>query len=180
MDVELKWRGIQLLPAIPLDGIPYKAFYLQRLGTSMAVKRRQEQVRQAAKGVGVDIDFERIPRMPNTAKAHSLFLNVMKFSKPEDVNLLIEGLFSAYFHHSENISDPAVLQKIAVYCGFDEGKIKQILADPQTPFISANTGGKGVPYFVIDGSFALAGAHAASTLYDAMLDALELQRQVAV
>lgn len=173
VSVSLRWRGIQLLSAIPVDGIPFKAFYLQRLGTSMAVRLRQEQVRQAAKAVGVEIDFERIPRMPNTAKAHSLFSNALKLADATRHDLLLEGIFSAYFQHSENISDNAALEKIATYCGYEEAPIKAILDSPNVPFISANTGGKGVPYFVFDGAFALAGAQPASMLYQVMLESLE-------
>jgi predicted DsbA family dithiol-disulfide isomerase len=175
IQVAIKWRGVQLLPSIPVDGIPFKAFYLQRLGTTTAVRMRQEQVRQAAKAVGVDIDFERIPRMPNTAKAHSLLSNALQLAAPSQYDLLLEGVFSAYFHHSENISDPAVLQKIATYCGYAEAPIKALLDEPNTPFISVNTGGKGVPYFVFDGAFALAGAQPAEMLYQALLEAFEAQ-----
>lgn len=47
----LHWRGIQLLPQIPMEGIPFDAFYLKRLGSATAVRMRQDQVRQAAKTV---------------------------------------------------------------------------------------------------------------------------------
>ncbi len=173
VDVNIKWYGVQLLPAMPIDGIPFKAFYLQRLGSSMAVRLRQEQVRQAAKVVGVEIDFERIPRMPNTAKAHSLLSNALKLADAKRHDLLLEGIFSAYFHHSENISDASTLEKIATYCGYEAGAIKAILDSPNVPFVSASTGGKGVPYFVFDGTFALAGAQPATMLYQAMLESLE-------
>ena len=175
--VNLNWRGVQLLPHIADEGIPFKAFYLQRLGTSTAVKMRQAQVRQAAQAVGVEIDFERIPRMPNTAKAHHFFKNAARRMSPEQQDRLLEGIFSAYFHHSENISDPATLQKIAVYCGIAEETVSPILNQTDISFVSANTGGKGVPYFVFDGSSAMAGAQPAAVLYQAMLDALETQGQ---
>lgn len=180
VDVNIKWRGVQLLPSMPIDGIPYKAFYLQRLGNKTAVSMRQEQVRQAAKAVGVEIDFERIPRMPNTARAHSIFANAMRLGDSAQHDLFLEGLFSAYFHHSENISDPDVLQKIAMYCGYPEAQIKELLDAPDIPFISANTGGKGVPYFVFDASYAMAGAYHSSIFYKTMLDVLVAQKQAVV
>jgi len=151
VDVLLRWRGVQLLPQIPEEGIPFEAFYLK--------------------------DFERIYRMPNTAKAHSLFVNALKKSSSEQSERLLEGLFSAYFHHSENIGDAAVLRKIAMYCGYAEDVIDSILAEPAIPFISKDTGGKGVPYFVFDGCFAMAGAQPADALYKAMLDTLAAQGQ---
>ena len=179
VEVVLNWKGVQLLTQIPADGIPFQAFYLQRLGSSVAVRMRQAQVRQAAGMVGVEIDFEKIPRMPNTAKAHQFFKNALEMSNPIQADRLLEGLFSAYFHHSENISDIAVLQKIATYCGFEEDAIARISDVPDHLFISADTGGKGVPYFVFDGGFAMAGAQPADVLYKAMLEALSAQGQPA-
>lgn len=173
--VQIRWRGIQLLPALPIDGVPFKAFYLQRLGSAAAVRMRQEQVRLAAKAVGVEIDFERIARMPNTAKAHNLMSNAAKLADTKKQDLLLEGIFSAYFHHSENISDASTLEKIATYCGYEVGPIKAILDSPNVAFVSANTGGKGVPYFVFDGALALAGAQPANVLYQAMLEAIEVK-----
>ena len=177
VEVILNWRGVQLLPHIPVEGIPFKAFYLQRLGTSTAVKMRQAQVRHAAQAAGVEIDFERIQRMPNTAKAHYFFKNAAKRISREQQDRLLEGIFSAYFHHSENIGEGAVLEKIASYCGIADSSILPILDEPNISFVSANTGGKGVPYFVFDGSSAMAGAQPAAVLYQAMLDALETQGQ---
>lgn len=175
LDVQIRWRGIQLLPAIPIDGVPFKAFYLQRLGSAAAVRMRQEQVRQAAKAVGVKIDFERIARMPNTAKAHNLMSNAAKLADAKKHDLLLEGIFSAYFHHGENISDTATLQKIASYCGYEATDTQAILAYPMQPFISADTGGKGVPYFVFDGALVLAGAQPTNVLYQSMLEAIEVK-----
>lgn len=175
LDVHIRWRGIQLLPAMPIDGVPFKAFYLQRLGSAVAVRMRQEQVRQAAKAVGVEIDFERIARMPNTAKAHNLMSNAAKLADAKKQDLLLEGIFSAYFHHGENISDTTTLQKIASYCGYETTDTQAILANPMQPFISADTGGKGVPYFVFNGALALAGAQPANVLYQVMLEAIEVK-----
>ncbi|WP_086164427.1 DsbA family oxidoreductase [Acinetobacter sp. ANC 4654] len=175
--VKLQWKGVQLLPHIPVDGIPFHAFYLQRLGSMTAVRMRQAQVRQAAKAVSIHLDFDRIPRMPNTAKAHSFYANARKISDAAQSDRLLEGLYSAYFHHSENISDTEVLRKIATYCGLSEEVIDEIIEKPHTPFFNTDTGGKGVPYFVFDRSFAMVGAQPADELYQAMLDALLVERR---
>lgn len=173
--VVLNWRGVQLLPHMPDQGMPFQAFYLQRLGSTTAVRMRQMQVRQAAKAVGIDLDFERIVRMPNTAKAHTLLFNALKIGSAEQNNRLLEGIFSAYFHHSENINDAYTLAKIAGYCGFQDSCVDEILTQPLFEFSSANTGGKGVPYFVFNGRFAMAGAQPATQLYQAMLETLMIQ-----
>lgn len=172
IDVILHWRGVQLLPHIPVEGVPFQAFYLKRLGSVTSVRMRQAQVRQAANVVGVDLDFDRIKRMPNTAQAHHLLEHALKIGSPKQCDMLLEQLFAAYFHHSEDIGDTAVLLKIAALCGFSADTLGNYLDEP---FISANTGGNGVPYFIFDGRSALAGAHSADILYKAMLEALATQ-----
>ncbi|OTG64198.1 DsbA family oxidoreductase [Acinetobacter silvestris] len=172
VEVKLLWHGVQLIPQLPVEGVPFQAFYLKRLGSATSVRMRQAQVRQAANTVGVDIDFDRIKRMPNTAKAHHLLENALKIGHPEQCDLLLERLFAAYFHHSEDIGDTAVLLKIAEFCGFSAEILGNGLDEP---FISADTGGNGVPYFIFDGCSALAGAHPAEVLYKTMLDVLATQ-----
>jgi len=177
--VKLQWRGVQLLPHIPTDGVPFEAFYLKRLGSIAAIKMRQTQVHQAAKAVSLDFNLDRIPRMPNTAKVHSFFIHVAKFGSAEQSERLLEGLFSAYFRDAENIGDSAVLDKIASYCGYADKTIKAALHESSLPFHSKDTGGKGVPYFIFNASYAMAGAQTAETFYQAMLEVLMDRGQVA-
>lgn len=180
VEVILHWHGVQLLPHLPAHGVPFKEFYLERLGGESAVSMRQAQVRKAAHAVGVDIHFDRIMRMPNTAKAHQLFAKALKVGTPEQCEMLLERIFAAYFHYSEDIGDSSVLLDILNSFGFSEA-IKNGDLDPEVssqPFISANTGGKGVPYFIFNNQYALAGAHSADTLYKVMLEALASQGEV--
>ncbi|OTG82299.1 DsbA family oxidoreductase [Acinetobacter sp. ANC 4648] len=178
VEVKLFWHGVQLIPDLPVEGVPFQAFYLKRLGSVTSVRMRQTQVRQAANVIGVDIDFDRIIRMPNTAKAHYLMENALKVGRQEQCDMLLEQLFAAYFHHSEDIGDIEVLLKIAEFCGFSAATLSKNLNQSDEPFRSANTGGNGVPYFIFDGRSTLAGAHSADVLYKAMLEALATQGQV--
>ena len=172
VSVIITWHGVQLLPQLPNEGVPFTEFYLKRLGGKDAVRLRQDQVHKAAKSVGIEIDFSRILRMPNTAIAHHFFSQALKFSSSEQCDRLLEGLFSAYFHHSENLSDIAILKKVAEYCGFSNEILNKILAQSTQTFISAKSSGNGVPYFVFDQRLALAGAVPAETLHYAMRQAL--------
>lgn len=177
--VKLQWRGVQLLPHIPTNGVPFEAFYLKRLGSIAAIKMRQAQVHQAAKAVSIDLNLDRIQRMPNTEKVHSFFINVARFGSAEQSERLLEGLFSAYFRNAENIGDSAVLDKIASYCGYADELISTALHEASIPFLSKDTGGKGVPYFIFNASYAMAGAQTAETFYQAILEVLMDRGQVA-
>lgn len=175
VEVMIRWHGVQLIPQLPLAGVPFEAFYRERLGSSEGVQRRQAQVRQAAQAVGVDINFSRIQRMPNTVKAHRLFERASEMGQPEQLEQLLERLFAGYFHHAEDLTDTAVLVKIAAECGFSQEDLAINLDQPEQAFVSANTGGHGVPYFIFDQRLALAGAHPAHVLCDAMFEALATQ-----
>lgn len=177
VSVTIAWHGVQLLPQIPSEGVPFTEFYLQRLGGKTAVRLRQDHIHRAAKTVGVEINFSRIFRMPNTLKAHSFFKQALKFGGKEQNDKLLEGLFSAYFQHSEDLNDLNVLKRIAEYSGFSYEMLEDILNLTNSPFFSADTGGKGVPYFVFDEGFAIAGAQPAQVLYQAMLEVLSTQGQ---
>lgn len=71
--VAVVWHSVQLLPDVPAQGWDFNAFYLQRLGGEQALGQRQAQVNAAASRAGFQIDFSKIPRMPNTLQAHQLF-----------------------------------------------------------------------------------------------------------
>ncbi len=175
VEVVLTWRGVQLLPHIPVEGVPFDAFYQQRLGSPDAVRMRQAQVRQAAHAVGVDIDFSKIKLMPNTAKAHQLLAMAVQVGTAAQIDQLLERLFSAYFHLSADLGDSENLLKIAQSCGFAADDINNASGQLDQPFDSANTGSNGVPYFIFNQRLAVAGAHPAETLYTAMLEALVTQ-----
>ncbi|MEM5297158.1 hypothetical protein VSR82_22850 [Burkholderia sp. JPY481] len=42
--VSVQWRSHQLLPGIPVEGLPYQAFYRDRLGSAQAVAARRAEV----------------------------------------------------------------------------------------------------------------------------------------
>lgn len=175
VEVVIYWHGVQLIPQLPLEGVPFEAFYRERLGSSEGVQRRQAQVRQAAQAVGVDIDFSTIKKMPNTVKAHRLFARALEIGTAEQQDKLLERLFAAYFYRAEDITDRAVLVRIAAECGLSLDHLSIDLDQADQTFVSANTGGHGVPYFIFDQRLALAGAHPAHVLCDVMFEALATQ-----
>lgn len=98
---------VQLLPGLPANGLPFHAFYLQRLGSEQAVRERQAQVRAAASVVGEDIDFSRIRRMPNTGNAHRLLQRATGLLQASQLEALLAQLFIAYFHQGRDLGTAA-------------------------------------------------------------------------
>lgn len=167
IQVQVRWHGMQLLPQLPQDGVPFEAFYLHRLGSAQAVQARQAQVLEAANGAGLDIDFPSIHVMPHTARAHHLLAQVLKDSPPQH-EALVEHLFHAHFSEGRNIGDPDTLVSLAQECGVDEQRAKQWVEN-NSPIAHTDTGIQaGVPYFVFDQRWTLSGAHPPQVLLQAM------------
>ncbi|MCY1335287.1 DSBA-like thioredoxin domain protein [compost metagenome] len=172
--VELDWGGVQLLPDVPAVGLPFAEFYRQRLGSAEAVRLRQAQVQQAAAAAGEALDLAGIRTMPNTADAHRLFERAAALGRPAQRDALLERLFAAYFHHGEDLGDCDTLLAIAEASGFARSTVESCLLGDSSPYQGrySGAGGLGVPYFVFDGCFALAGAQSDDVLLGAMRRAL--------
>lgn len=176
VQVDLQWRGVQLLPGLPANGVPFHAFYVQRLGSEQAVRERQAQVRAAASVVGEDIDFTRIRRMPNTANAHRLLQRAAGMLSARRLETLLAQLFIAYFHQGRDLGDSRTLLAIAQSCGLAAAQVADCLRDDGSPFLDgAGRAGSAVPRFRFNEGRLIAGAQPAEVLFAAMQQALQAQ-----
>ncbi|MNC42055.1 DSBA-like thioredoxin domain protein [compost metagenome] len=172
VEVELAWHGVQLLPHLPAEGVPFVEFYRQRLGSAEAVRVRQGQVRQAAAAVDLSIDFSGIPTMPNTADAHRLLQRASELGSEAQRDALLERLLAAHFHLGENLGDSATLLKIAESCGYPRALLADCLEGARSPFDDNGMGARGVPYFIFNRRQAVSGAQPAEVLVQCMQQAL--------
>jgi predicted DsbA family dithiol-disulfide isomerase len=172
--VVVEWRSHELLPDTPEAGLDYETFYLRRLGGAEAVALRRLQVREAARQAGVELAFERISRLPNTARAHDLLARAGADGDRARQAALVERLFVAYFQEGQDIGHPDVLEQLGRDCGLPES----VLSAPAPAWDALRTrtrrphgtrGIDGVPFFFIDGSHAIAGAVSADRLLGTML-----------
>lgn len=158
VEVVLHWRSVQLLPQIVSPGVPFKPFYIHRLGSAEAVGMRQAQVRLAGAAEGLNFDFERIEVMPNTLAAHRWIAYTAQHADLATVERLIERLFKAHFLKGENIGDAAVLDRIGVEQQMARGEAEL------APFAAM----QGVPSFNFNGRIHLSGAQGVHRLLAAM------------
>lgn len=171
--VEQQWHGVQLLPHLPAEGVPFAAFYLERLGSAEAVSLRQAQVQRAASVAGLDLDLSRIAQMPNTADAHRLLACTAALGQPAQRDALLERLFAAYFQHGENLGDGATLLAIAQACGFDTAQLAPVLRGNGQPYFAPGaSAAQGVPHFIFNKRLEVSGAQSANALLLAMRRAL--------
>ena len=146
--VTLTWRSQPLLPDIPPQGVPFREFYLGRLGSAEAVAARQAQVVAAASRVGLALDFSTIEVMPDTRAAHGLVADAQAQCGADTVDALIEDLFGMHFARGMNLGDGQLLDALAA----DHGVTRSHAVPAASPGVS------GVPLFVADRTEALSGA----------------------
>lgn len=178
VEASVEWRAHLLLPGTPTAGIPYQAFYEQRLGSKAAVASRRAQVQAAAQATGITFAFERIELMPNTLAAHQLIDCAGEISNAEQMADLIERLFTAYFMDGRNIGEIAVLHAIAAEAGLPAAPIQAALAATERrltlleKLATSSDEISGVPYFDFNKRLAISGAHPPAELLAAMEQAL--------
>jgi predicted DsbA family dithiol-disulfide isomerase len=81
----------------------------------------------------------------------------------------------AYFTESEPIGEQEVLQRVAVDAGLDADEVAEVLASERyvdavlaDEQLAGQIGINGVPFFVIDGRYAVSGAQPADLLLQAL------------
>ena len=171
----VSWRAYQLNPDLPAEGIDRAEHYRRKFGTAAAAMI--ERVRNAGRGIGLELKLERITRQPNTLAAHAL---VELAADGELQTRLAEALFQAFFMDGRDIGDPAVLLEIATGVGMrkelaeaaldPEGSVQQLVAAGESEL--REFGVNGVPLCIIGredtGRIAVSGAQGADALIEAM------------
>jgi predicted DsbA family dithiol-disulfide isomerase len=174
--VEVRWRGVQLLPQLPAEGWPFLDFYLQRLGGEAAVRARQAMVLDAARAAGATVDFASMRLMPNTANAHRVFAAAAVLGTPAQADALLERLFAAHFSGGADLGSRTVLLAEAAACGLAPERLAGALPDAPRAFDAGRTASPdpfgGVPCFVFDGGIYLSGAQPPARLHAMMRQAL--------
>jgi predicted DsbA family dithiol-disulfide isomerase len=159
---QISWRPFQLNPTMPKSGLDRRAYLDAKFGGAEARRAIEERVAKAGEADGIVFAFDRIQRTPNTFEAHRLIWFAQQQRKQDD---LVDALFHAYFSQGRDIGDRKTLVDVAREAGLDRDEVGQFLArDIGVEEIRAEeaTGHKlgirGVPYFVLNATYAISGA----------------------
>lgn len=161
-DVEIHWRAFQLNPDMPVQGMPRQTYLQTKFGGAERASQIYETIRENGRKEGLDFQFEKIGTTPNTVRAHRL----IRFAAENGASdALVERLFTAYFYDGLDIGEIDTLADLAAEAGLDRAAAQTFLesnesvADvlAETRFAYEN-GINGVPCFIFDRRYALAGA----------------------
>jgi len=161
--VTVLWRPFLLNPDLPLDGIDRGTYLDRKFGGAARVQRMHGAVTAAGRTEGIDFAFERITRTPNTLHSHRLIRFAGQIGRESDT---VEAVYNAYFCQGLDIGDAGVLIDIGRRMGLDETELAIYLASDRdiTQMMNDNArahrlGVNGVPCLIVDGAYAMAGAH---------------------
>jgi predicted DsbA family dithiol-disulfide isomerase len=169
VDARVRWSPFQLNPDMPREGRNRREYYHDKFGPD---RYRDLRAHLDAAGADDGIVFCDAPDAvaPNTLSAHVL-MHWATAADDVDENALAERLFRAHHVACENIGDPEVLVRIASESGLDADDVRARLAAREDEALvkeriveSAARGVTGVPFFVVDGRFAISGAQPVDVL----------------
>jgi predicted DsbA family dithiol-disulfide isomerase len=158
---DIRWRPFQLNPDMPSEGMDRHAYLEMKFGEDQALLV-YDRIRRTAEEAGLDVDFNRIERTPNTLDAHRL----LRWARIEGrQNGVADALFRRYFVEGEDISDLRVLVDVARQVGLDAELVARLLdsaADVEEvreeDRQARAMGVTGVPTFLIGGRYVVPGA----------------------
>ncbi|MEM1266312.1 MAG: DsbA family oxidoreductase [Pseudomonadota bacterium] len=160
--LDIHWRPFQLNPNMPAEGMDRRAYLEAKFGGPEGARRVYGQIADRARDAGLEIDFEAIPRTPNTINAHRLIRWARVEGKQTEI---VTELFQRYFERQEDISDPSVLTDAAVTAGLEGPVVAKLLsgeadiAETRAEDAEARQiGVTGVPTFILGRRYALPGA----------------------
>lgn len=160
--VEIFWRAFQLNPDMPVQGMPRQLYLQTKFGGPERAEQIYDNIRANGEKEGIAFRFDLIEHTPNTVKAHRTLRHATNLGFGD---AMAERLFTGYFLEGANIGEPDVLADLAGEVGMDGDECRDWLASSaENPEIMAETrfayenGINGVPCFVFNRRYALAGA----------------------
>ncbi len=170
-EIEIVWRSFQLDPSAPAEPTQTVAEWLGAKygGGPEAGRQMVDRVEGVAAEEGLLFRHHASLRV-NTVDAHRVLHLALETGGPDLQGRLKEALLAAYFCETENVADHATLTRIAVGVGLDEVAVKEVLtSDAYADAVEADVreavslGATGVPFYVIDRKYGVAGGQPPAT-----------------
>ncbi|MBH0200736.1 MAG: DsbA family oxidoreductase [Nitrospira sp.] len=160
--VNVRWRPFQLNPTMPREGMDRRQYLDAKFGSPAAAQAIYDHVSTAGAEEGIHFAFGSIARTPNTFAAHRLIWWAGHQGKQDE---MVERLFRQYFLEGGDIGSIDTLSQAAADEGLDRAITVTFLAGDEgveevkvEEAAGHRLGIRGVPYFVINGAYALSGA----------------------
>lgn len=171
----IRWHPFRLMPDMPAEGMDREAYLGLLFGDTKGILDAYAPVIKAAEETGLALNLPAITRTPNTLDAHRL---IHWAGLEGRQNAMVNALFRAYFTEGLDIGAREVLLDLAARVGlsrdmvarlFDAGADTDLIKDADAA--ARERGIQSVPFFIIAGQHAVAGAQTVS-LWQNVIDEL--------
>jgi predicted DsbA family dithiol-disulfide isomerase len=173
---KIVWRPFQLNPDMPIAGMNRKTYRTKKFGSWERSLAMDAEVAATGKSLGIEFNYDKVLITPNTLSGHRLLWWAGQRNQQEP---LAEALFRAYFTEGRDVGRHEVLAKIAAETGLPKTEALAFLdSDAGTKEVSQETtkglrlGLQGVPFFIVNGVAAVAGAQNPQTFLEVFQHAL--------
>lgn len=151
------WRSFLLNPGMPAEGIDRHAYLHNKFGSAAAAV--YGRIAAAGLDSGIAFNFDKITRTPDSRGVHHVLL-----SAQDNVEILSEAFYQAYFIEGKDIGEPDIIAAIIDETGVDVdmGTVNSTATQRQLEqdlFMARQLQLDGVPYFIFAEQYAIAGAH---------------------
>lgn len=159
LEVEVRWRPFQLNPTMPKEGMDRTAYLAAKFGSLDRLREMEQRLLEVGSAEQIPFAFEKIARTPNTFLAHRLIRHAGQHGCQDAV---VDRLFKGYFEEGLDIGSLSILVELADRAGLraaqylmgEEGVAE--VKDEES--VGHKLGIRGVPYFVLDGTYGISGA----------------------
>lgn len=176
---QVYWHAFQLNPDMPAAGRDRKQYLKEKFGSSDSIENLQTRMAEAGRAAGIEFQFDKITRSPNTFNSHRL---VQLAQDQQLADVMVETLFHGYFLEGLDIGDDKTLVLLAQRAGV-AGDIAGFLAsgDQRTRVLedlrtARELGIEGVPFFIFNSRYTLSGAQPVRIFTQALYAARDKSR----
>lgn len=166
---KVTWYPFQINPAMPVTGMALDEYLEQRFGKVEMLKPAMEELKQLGKAEGINFNFDKLKRVPNSLDAHRL----MKLAETEHRSTLdlAERFLRGFFEDGLDIADRDVLIDIGGGSGLTPAEINNTLDSDDSRHIVLSqeahvrqSGVTGVPDFLVNRRLFVVGAQSTENL----------------
>jgi predicted DsbA family dithiol-disulfide isomerase len=172
-EAAVTYRAYQLNSAPVPEPVPIKQVMAEKFGGSEHAEEMFARVTALAASEGLTLDFDRA-LAANTFAAHRLIAWAATQDRQAD---MLDALQRAHFTDGIDIGSPAAIADVAGSIGMDAAAaLAHLASEAGTTAVNIDIeearalGINSVPTFVIDGKYALPGAHDTETLLSAFAE----------
>ena len=170
-DVQVRWRPLQLNPAMPKEGISRREYRTRKFGSWERSMELDAKVIAVGETEGIHFAFDKMERTPSTVDAHRI---IWLADQRGCQDAVVEALFLAYFSHGRDIGKPETVIDVVAKAGLERQVVEETLnsndgmeAIAKERESSRQHNVDSVPFFIVNKEITLSGAQASKALLEA-------------